>query len=127
MRIDLERRRGIGRPAVGQYPGGVADQIRRAELRRANGFLDRRDLRPDQRTAIAADRLKVHMVMARIDRRDDGMLAVLADDGGGIRRQRGHADHRLVGGQSDAARSGKSDPQAGEAAGTCGHRDAVEA
>ena len=54
------------------------------------------------------------------------MFAVLADDGRGIGRQRGHADHRLVGGERNAARGGKSDPQAGEAAGTGGHRDAVE-
>ena len=52
------------------------------------------------------------MVVPRIDRGDDRLLAVLADDGRGIGGQRGHADHRLVGGERDAARGGQSDPQA---------------
>ena len=54
------------------------------------------------------------------------MLAVLADDGRGIGGQRGQADDRLAGGQRNAARGGKADTQAGKAAGTGGHRDAVE-
>ena len=64
--------------------------------------------------------------MPRIDRRDDRLLDVLADDGRGIGRQRGHADGRLAGGERDAARSGQPDPQAGETAGAGGDRDAVE-
>jgi len=51
--IDLERRRGLCRPAVGQNLGGVANQIRRAETRCADRLFDRRDLGADQRTAVA--------------------------------------------------------------------------
>ena len=75
---------------------------------------------------MAADHLKVHLVMPGIDGGDDRLLAVLADNGCRIGGQRGQSDHRLVGGQRDAARGGKTDPQAGKAAGAGGHGDAVQ-
>ena len=65
--------------------------------------------------------------MPCVDRGHDGArFLVLADDGGGKRRQRRHADDRLAGGERNAARGGKPDAQAGEAAGAGGRGDAVE-
>ena len=127
LRIDLERRRRIGRPAVGEnvWRHCRPDAARR-NARRSSASVDRRDLRLDQRAAVAAHHLEINLVMPRIDRGDDRMLAVLADDGRGIGGQRGQPDHRLVGGKRNAARGGKSDAQSGEAAGAGGHRDAVE-
>ena len=67
------------------------------------------------------------MIMPRIDRGEDGMrFVILADDGGGKRGQRRHADDRLAGGERDAARGGKADAQSGKAAGTGRRGDAVE-
>ncbi len=54
------------------------------------------------------------------------MRLILADHGGGISRQRGQPDHRLIGRKRDAARGGQADPQAGEAARAGGHRDTVQ-
>ena len=66
------------------------------------------------------------MVMPRVDRGDDRMLAAVADDRRGIGRQRGDADRGLAGCQRNAARGGKPDPQSGETAGAGGGGDAVE-
>ena len=46
--VDLEGRRCIGRPAVGQNLRRIADQIWRTKARRIERFRDRRDLRLDQ-------------------------------------------------------------------------------
>ena len=66
------------------------------------------------------------MIMPRIDRGYDRMLAVLADDGGGKGGQCGYAYDRLVRRERDAAGSRKADAQSGKAAGTGRRRDAVE-
>ena len=100
------------RPALGENCGGVADEMRRAEPPGVERLVDRRDPRPDQGAAIAADDLKIDLVMPRIDGGDHRLLGVLADDGRGIGRQRGHADHRNIGGKANAARGGKADAQA---------------
>jgi hypothetical protein len=114
------------RPAIGQNSGGVADQPGRTEPHGIKRLGDRRDARPDQRTAVAAHDLEIHMIVPRIDRGYHRLLAVPAHDGCGVGRQRGHADHRLAGGQPDAARGGESNPQPSKAAGAGGHRDPVE-
>ena len=124
--IHLERWRRIRRPAVGEDLGGVANEIGRAIARGAERFRNRGKARPQQRATVAADHLEIHLVMPRIDRRDDRLLDILADNGRGVGRQRGHPDRRFAGGERDAARSGQPDPQAGETAGAGGHRDAVE-
>ena len=66
------------------------------------------------------------MVMPRIDRRDNRLRRVLGHDGRGIGGQRGQPDHRLVGGERNAARGGKADAQPGETAGAGGDGDSVE-
>ena len=113
-------------PAIGEEPGGIADQVRRAETRCCERLLDRRDLRRDQRRAVAADGLKINVVVAGIDRGDHRRLAVFADNRRGIGHQGRDADRRLVGGKRDAARGRQPYAQAGETAGACGRGDAVE-
>ncbi len=119
-------RRRLGGPALGENFCGIADQMRRAEAGCFERLRDRRDARPDQRTAVAADHLEIDLIVAGIDRRDHRMLAALADHGRGIGRQRGDADRYLVSRERNAARRREADAQSGEAAGSGGHRDAVE-
>ena len=126
LHLDLERRRRIGRPAVAENFGGVADQMCCAKSRRAERLLDRGDARPDQRAAIAAHHLKIHLAVPRIDGGDHRLLRVPADDGCGIGRQRGQPDHGFLGREPDAARGRQPNPQSGKAAGAGGRRDAVE-
>ncbi len=66
------------------------------------------------------------MLVPRIDRGDDRVLAGLADRRRGIGGQRGQPHHGLAGGQCNSARRRQSHAQAGKAAGPGGHRDAIE-
>jgi hypothetical protein len=103
LRVDLDRRRGVARPTFGKHVRGIADQMRRTEARGLKRFRDRRHLGLGQRAAIASDHLKIDMVVARIDRGDDHVLAVFADRRGSVSPKRGHSDHRLRGRKGNAA------------------------
>ena len=127
LRIDLERRRRIRRPAIGENAARHCrpDAARRIARRRAPRRSARRCGRISEPPS-PLDHLEIDMVVPRIDRGDHRLLAVLADDRRGIGGQRGQPDHRFVGGERDAARGREPDPQAGKAAGAGGDRDAVE-
>ena len=70
--------------------------------------------------------MEINLLVAGIDRRDDGAVGTRRDMRGGKRRQCGQADRRLGGGKRNAARGGNSDPQSGEAARPDSHRNAIE-
>ena len=84
--IDRNGLGAIRRPALGKNPGGIADQMRRAELRGRDRIVDGSDARPHQLAAVAGDDLEVDVIVPRIDRGDHRRRFALADDGGGIGR-----------------------------------------
>ncbi len=124
--IDLDRRRCLGRPALGENCRGIADEMRRTEAGCFERLCNRRDARPDQRTAVAADDLEIDLAVPRIDRRDHRRLTAFADDGRRIGRQRGDADRRLASRERNAARRRQADAKTGEAAGPGGDGNAIE-